>query len=90
MTTADQLRILAGWRKDDAYLLRGAADELEKYAELYRAINELMAYMGKYGSAAARGDRAQAVMDALYKIDGGQYVGPVHETVPSAEFEKNR
>lgn len=27
----------------------------------------------RHGSAEARGDRAQAVMDALHAIDGGQY-----------------
>jgi hypothetical protein len=32
-----------------------------------------MAYMSKHGSAKAHGDRAQAVMDALYKIDGEIY-----------------
>jgi hypothetical protein len=26
----EQLRMLAGWRKEDAYLLRQAADELER------------------------------------------------------------
>lgn len=41
MSTADQLRILAGWRPEDAYLLRKAADELEELkadAERYRAM----------------------------------------------------
>jgi hypothetical protein len=41
MSTADQLRILAGWRKEDACLLRKAADELEELqadAERYRAM----------------------------------------------------
>jgi hypothetical protein len=44
-----------------------------KLLPLYHAVNELMAYMGAHGSAEARGDRAQAVMDALHAIDGGQY-----------------
>jgi hypothetical protein len=45
----------------------------QQFTPLYHAVNELMAYMGKHGSAEARGDRAQAVMDALHAIDGGQY-----------------
>jgi hypothetical protein len=45
----------------------------QQFTPLYKAVNELMAYMGAHGSAEARGDRAQAVMDALHAIDGGQY-----------------
>jgi len=45
----------------------------QQFTPLYKAVNELMAYMGAHGSAEARGDRAQAVMNALHAIDGGQY-----------------
>jgi hypothetical protein len=43
------------------------------WRELYRAINELVAYAGKHGEVSARGDRMSAVEDALYAIDGGTY-----------------
>jgi hypothetical protein len=58
------------------YLAGYAAGECaarQQFTPLYHAVNELMAYMGAHGSAEARGDRAQAVMDALHAIDGGQY-----------------
>jgi hypothetical protein len=58
------------------YLAGYAAGECaarQQFTHLYHAVNELMAYMGAHGSAEARGDRAQAVMDALHAIDGGQY-----------------
>jgi hypothetical protein len=60
----------------DGFLAGYAAGECaarQQFTPLYHAVNELMAYMGAYGSAEARGDRAQAVMDALHAIDGGQY-----------------
>ena len=47
------------------------AVEREKWHRLYAAVNELIAHMGYHGSAEARGDRAQAVMDALATLDGG-------------------
>jgi hypothetical protein len=60
----------------DGFLAGYAAGECaarQQFTHLYHAVNELMAYMGAHGSAEARGDRAQAVMDALHAIDGGQY-----------------
>jgi predicted transcriptional regulator len=64
--------------------LRNAAEESDRaarqqFTHLYHAVNELMAYMGAHGSAEARGDRAQAVMDALHAIDGGQYQATIKE-----------
>jgi hypothetical protein len=46
-------------------------NERERWMPLYAAVNELLAYMGAYGAADGRGDRAQAVMDALAALDGG-------------------
>ena len=45
----------------------------EKFKGLYRAIQPVADYAGAYGSIEARGDRMQAVMDALYSIDNGAY-----------------
>ena len=45
----------------------------EKFNGLYRAIQPVVDYAGAYGSIEARGDRMQAVMDALYSIDNGAY-----------------
>jgi hypothetical protein len=39
---------------------------------LYRAVNELMAYLGAHGHIEAKGDRAQAVMDALHEYDSAK------------------
>jgi hypothetical protein len=65
------------WKSsEESYRSGYAAGECaarQQFTPLYHAVNELMAYMGAHGSAEARGDRAQAVMDALHAIDGGQY-----------------
>lgn len=45
----------------------------EKFKALYRAIQHVIDYAGANGSIGARGDRMQAVMDALYSIDNGTY-----------------
>lgn len=55
----------------DGFLAGYAAGECaarQQFTHLYHAVNELMAYMGAHGSAEARGDRAQAVMNALHAI----------------------
>ena len=50
-----------------------SAEEWAKRTALYHAINHVVDYAGAHGSIDARGDRMQAVMDALYAIDGGIY-----------------
>jgi hypothetical protein len=59
----------------------------QQFTHLYHAVNELMAYMGAHGSAEARGDRAQAVMNALHAIDGGQYQATIKEPTPRDKGE---
>jgi hypothetical protein len=40
---------------------------------LYKAINELMMQMGIDGEVSTTSDKAEAVMDALWDVDGGVY-----------------
>ena len=45
----------------------------EHFANLYNAVNELMATLGAYGEIDPRSDDADRVMSALHAIDGGIY-----------------
>jgi len=40
---------------------------------LYKAINELMMQMGIDGEVSTTSDKAEAVMSALWEVDGGVY-----------------
>lgn len=53
------------------------AKELESsFMRLYYAIGDMMDVLGCHGTICARDDRVQAVMDALYDIDGGNRMTP--------------
>ena len=47
-------------------------EELERLRALYGAVNSMMAPLSYHGTISARDDRVLAVMDALWKIDGGE------------------
>jgi len=57
-------------------------EELEaKYKALHKAADAVVNYAGWKGSIEARGDRMQALMDALYAIDGHNYQPEQREPV---------
>lgn len=73
-------------------------DELEfvAWTQLYNTVQSMMAYLGAHGRIEARGDLAQAVMDALHAIDGGEPAASqfsercriAQERLPKAEYRE--
>ena len=49
---------------------------ITEHMRLYYVVGEMMDVLGAHGTICARDDRVQAVMDALYEIDGGNRMTP--------------
>ena len=54
--------------------LEQAKAEQRKTDALYFAVNDMMAHLGAYGEIDPTGDIADAVMNALFDIDGGNAI----------------
>jgi hypothetical protein len=82
---ADAEAFAVAQRQPDVYEVRklyAAPAAQPTWTRLYAAVNEMMVYLGAHGSIAAKGDRAQAVMEALHAIDGGTVAQPVPPAQP--------
>ena len=56
---------------------------ITEHMKLYYAVGEMMDVIGAHGTICARDDRVQAVMNALYEIDGGNRMTPNVEVTGS-------
>lgn len=55
----------------------------DEWRRLYKAVNELMVYIGFYGLATSRNYRVEDVMDALAELDGGSFTDTPPAPPPS-------